>query len=115
MQEDGKYVADGGPVLIACGQGKSMYDVKGCLSSWILRGGGGGGGGGPKDGVQEKLAAAGGGGQGEGSKGMRARVIPATFANQLFAAAALALSLHRHAARLTRPVAMGEALRSAWD
>lgn len=111
MQEDGKYVADGAPVLIACGQGKSMYDVKGCLSSWILRGGGGGG---PKDRVQEKLAAAGGGGQGEGSKAMRARVIPATFANQLFAAAALALFLHRHAARLTRPVAMGEALRSAW-
>lgn len=61
MQEDGQYVADGGPVLIACGQGKSMYDVKGCLSSWVLRGGGGGG---QKDRVKEKLAAAGGGGQG---------------------------------------------------
>lgn len=32
-------VADGGPVLVACGQGESMYDVKGCVSSWVLAGG----------------------------------------------------------------------------
>lgn len=66
MEEDERYVADGGPVLIACGQGQSMYNVKGCLSSWVLRGGRGG----PKDSVSEKLAAAGGaagaGGGGEG-------------------------------------------------
>ena len=35
---------DGGPVLVASGQGRSMYDVKGFLSSWVLAGGGGGGG-----------------------------------------------------------------------
>ena len=34
----GEDVADRGPVLIACGQGQSMYDVKGCLSSWALVG-----------------------------------------------------------------------------
>lgn len=55
--EDGRYVADGGAVLFACGQGKSMYDVKGCLSSWVLLGDRGGR---PGD-VSEKLAAASGG------------------------------------------------------
>lgn len=29
-------VAEAAPVLLACGQGRSMYDVKGCLSSWVL-------------------------------------------------------------------------------
>lgn len=38
--EEEPVVADGGPVLIACGQGESMYDVKGCVSSWLLAGGG---------------------------------------------------------------------------
>lgn len=40
--DDDSYVADGGPVLVACGQGRSMYNVRGCLSSWVLAGGGGG-------------------------------------------------------------------------
>lgn len=67
MEGDGQYVADGGPVLIACGQGKSMYDVKGCLSSWVLLNGGPGV---PKGGVSEKLAAAGGAGAaGSGGQG----------------------------------------------
>lgn len=35
---DGDYVGDGGPVLVACGYGRSMYDVQGCLSSWVLVG-----------------------------------------------------------------------------
>lgn len=37
--EEEAVVADGGPVLVACGQGESMYDVKGCLSSWVFAGG----------------------------------------------------------------------------
>lgn len=61
---DGQYVDKGGPVLLACGQGKSLYDVKGCLSSWVLLGGGLG----QSDAVREKLAAAGGGVGAEGRK-----------------------------------------------
>lgn len=57
--EDGQYVNDGGPVLLACGQGKSLYDVKGCLSSWVLLGDRGGGA--QSDVAREKLAAADGG------------------------------------------------------
>ncbi|CAB1105972.1 unnamed protein product [Ectocarpus sp. CCAP 1310/34] len=64
--KDGDYVADGGPVLVACGQGKSMYKVKGCISSWVLVGGGGGE---QPDAVKEKMAAAAGGGAGEGGGG----------------------------------------------
>lgn len=33
---EGEHVDESTPVLLACGQGKSMYDVKGCLSSWVL-------------------------------------------------------------------------------
>lgn len=40
MVEDHDFVADGGPVLVACGQGQSMYDVKGFMSSWVLVGAG---------------------------------------------------------------------------
>ena len=65
--KDGDYVADGGPVLVACGQGKSMYDVKGCMSSWVLVGGGGGGD--QPDAVREKMAASGGAGGGGGGGG----------------------------------------------
>ncbi|CBJ26794.1 conserved unknown protein [Ectocarpus siliculosus] len=59
--KDGDYVADGGPVLVACGQGKSMYNVKGCMSSWVLVGGGGGE---QPDAVKEKMATAAGRGAG---------------------------------------------------
>ncbi|CAM9670384.1 unnamed protein product, partial [Ectocarpus sp. 12 AP-2014] len=59
--KDGDYVADGGPVLVACGQGKSMYNVKGCMSSWVLVGDGGGE---QREAVKEKMAAAAGGGAG---------------------------------------------------
>lgn len=38
--EDGDYVGNGGPVLVGCGYGRSLYDVKGYLSSWVLVGGG---------------------------------------------------------------------------
>lgn len=74
--KDGDYVADGGPVLVACGQGKSMYDVKGCMSSWVLVGGGGGGGEQP-DAVREKMAASGGagGGGGGGGKGSCSKIL----------------------------------------
>lgn len=59
MVGDGEFVADGGPVLVACGQGQSMYDVKGFMSSWVLvnRGGKNGGAG---RGEKSKIAAAGG-------------------------------------------------------
>ncbi|CAM9132785.1 unnamed protein product [Ectocarpus sp. 12 AP-2014] len=64
--KDGDYVADGGPVLVACGQGKSMYNVKGCMSSWVLVGGGDGE---QPDAVKDKMAAAAGGGAGGGGGG----------------------------------------------
>lgn len=64
--KDGDYIADGGPVLVACGQGKSMYNVKGCMSSWVLVGGGGGE---QPDAVKEKMAAAAAAGGGAGGGG----------------------------------------------
>lgn len=58
---------DDGPVLVACGQGRSLYDVKGFLSSWVLAGGGdGAGGGGSADGGGEKGGGNVGGGAGGG-------------------------------------------------
>lgn len=33
---DGDYVDDRAPVMMACGQGKSIYDVKGSMSSYVL-------------------------------------------------------------------------------